>query len=1531
MATIAGLTVRLIADTNQWVRDINKAESESRRFERALRSATQPLEDMQKWGRRATIALAGLNAVLAVGLNRAAQYAKEIRSASEQTGISVESMQALRYAAGETNVEFATLQTGFRGFVRRTADAARGNAEFLKGFERLGFTQREVAEGMEDIEDLFVEVADRISQMDSVADQSATSMILMSDAGRQLIPMFRDGRAGIEAFMSEAEELGLVLDRDLILGFEAFGNSVGTTGERLARAGDRFLANFLAPAFVVNDWVNRGIDLWNELDDVQQRNIARWVAITGAALGAVGVLGALAGALRATIIMFRLTGLAAITSFAAPFLMKAALIGGAVALILSHFDELAAWWDDTDIGARAQTALDDLRDVWSDENLSFLERTSLTLQIGWSFIAGSFAGVYSTARTWVDENWDMSGDGRFGTDDVSIALWIAWDWVFGGLASVYDAARSWIDERWDLDQSGVFDWQDVKIGLAVSWSAAFAAFTALFDATDTFIQQHWDLDQSGQFDWQDVGIALSATWKVIFAPVAAIADIVSDWIDKNWDLDQSGRFDLPDVVIALTLLPEIADVIWDSDPIQFMRENWESDFGKVIRLGIAAALVLSWTASEIPDVAEFIGGRLAAMAGLAGAIGRALATGASLATFILGVVFVLDIAWDMLPAETQQKVNQFFGKLFDTSLPNMIKASLAGAAAITVGAVAGATAWPIAIATVITMAVALIDWDFATTELKRSLWNPLLSWMEENAPAWLQEFTENYIAVSLPELIVNVGKIKWELPESSLLGQLQDLWSGRSSSSPGVTGPGASGIPDVTSSRPGSVTLQTAAIRDQIQQFARTMNATLESALLEILAQQESSMKAELATGGPFQLRDPALQDLIAEGLGQGLIDRPGTQIVGGDLQSLIQGGIDFADILLERMQRKKPEIEAQMERLGVDAVEAFSLAWVTGLQGFLNLNDLDTVITSVNGQSQTARQRLAQIARAQLALGIESLPGLPGFAGGTPWTGSGPTNEVAGLVHKQEAVVPWDVLRGGPFEVLEFLGMQGFQSGLVPPPHIGAGGGSGVLGQLIQQLQALIVGAAQQGFVSPERANQFLGFVHMIESGIASLDSEFDRLAEAFENPESVLDGVTKTMRDYQKDLDALVADEEKRLRKQQAANEALSGFVQGLNSGSSVLDRFIMDIGQGLINRSSGAGLLQTIGQAALPGLMQIAGMALGQLFASQPVDVGPPREFDAFASEFKAVDPSESGILETQEAIAKAESELVAAEQQAHRLDSVIDELGSSLTYWQQQVTAREKRLFPNWGSRPLKEAIAMVDRLEQELRNAERASSDTTSEIERIKRELAQMETGIPRFLGIDSQTIQRAVESGLAAADVTAIGDNMEETIRAALIRGWLTGESQVERMDVFEGMVMDLVQEFLDTGSIIEQDLAPVRDLIEEIESEAGAFNTILEQLGFTTEETERAMRGLSRNLPSGFRPIQAFMQTTAPGASSKVSGGASIPSAGSGQVTYNVNFNGDVVGDREGIRQIVIEAVVEANEDHARAQAGRLSTSRGR
>src|SRR5690606_21168495 len=130
----------------------------------------------------------------------------------------------------------------------------------------------------------------------------------------------------------------------------------------------------------------------------------------------------------------------------------------------------------------------------------------------------------------------------------------------------------------------------------------------------------------------------------------------------------------------------------------------------------------------------------------------------------------------------------------------------------------------------------------------------------------------------------------------------------------------------------------------------------------------------------------------------------------------------------------------------------------------------------------------------------------IPGFEGGTPWTGWGPTDEVAGVVHRREAVIPWHVLREGPGAVLEFLGAPGFQRGLPPSvAMLSAGDGYAVVpqaevdpGLIAQLIEAVVSGLESREIIDAETAQALRDLFGHLTGIVGSLS---DRARELWES----------------------------------------------------------------------------------------------------------------------------------------------------------------------------------------------------------------------------------------------------------------------------------------------------------------------------------------------------------------------------------------------------------------------------------------------
>src|SRR5690606_9267974 len=157
---------------------------------------------------------------------------------------------------------------------------------------------------------------------------------------------------------------------------------------------------------------------------------------------------------------------------------------------------------------------------------------------------------------------------------------------------------------------------------------------------------------------------------------------------------------------------------------------------------------------------------------------------------------------------------------------------------------------------------------------------------------------------------------------------------------------------------------------------------------------------------------------------------------------------------------------------------------------------------------------------------------GLPGFQDGTPWTGWGPTDEVAGVVHRREAVIPWDVLRRGPAAVLEFLGMPGFQSGYVPAAIGGLTGAAltepdpGFIARLVE---SVVSGLESRGIIDPETAR---GLRELTDNLLGIISGLYDRAKELWDQLGQVdLGEYIDQARRFRDELEALgdVAEQER------------------------------------------------------------------------------------------------------------------------------------------------------------------------------------------------------------------------------------------------------------------------------------------------------------------------------------------------------------------------------------------------------------------
>lgn len=155
------------------------------------------------------------------------EMAVQIGHLSQQTGMSVQSLSVLRYAAQTTGVDFDVLTRGFKKLSVSTIDADSGNKQAAQGFARLGISVHDLRAKGDDMYAVLTMLADKFSTLpDGMAKSDAAAKIFGARMGSEMIPVLNELGGHLEEIRSEAQSLGLVLDESGIQKMEELHKSV---------------------------------------------------------------------------------------------------------------------------------------------------------------------------------------------------------------------------------------------------------------------------------------------------------------------------------------------------------------------------------------------------------------------------------------------------------------------------------------------------------------------------------------------------------------------------------------------------------------------------------------------------------------------------------------------------------------------------------------------------------------------------------------------------------------------------------------------------------------------------------------------------------------------------------------------------------------------------------------------------------------------------------------------------------------------------------------------------------------------------------------------------------------------------------------------------------------------------------------------------------------------------------------------------------------------------------------------------------
>lgn len=159
----------------------------------------------------ASIQAAG--AAIATPFLLAANHFREVGDAlgdmSSRTGVGVEALSELGYAATQTGTDLANLAPLLIKMQRTIAQAAMGSDSAVDSFNELGLSVASLSELTPDQQ--FEAIAEALSNVEDPAKRISLAMDLLGKSAAQVFPLIAKGAAGIRALRSEGRGLGVVV------------------------------------------------------------------------------------------------------------------------------------------------------------------------------------------------------------------------------------------------------------------------------------------------------------------------------------------------------------------------------------------------------------------------------------------------------------------------------------------------------------------------------------------------------------------------------------------------------------------------------------------------------------------------------------------------------------------------------------------------------------------------------------------------------------------------------------------------------------------------------------------------------------------------------------------------------------------------------------------------------------------------------------------------------------------------------------------------------------------------------------------------------------------------------------------------------------------------------------------------------------------------------------------------------------------------------------------------------------------------
>jgi len=224
MASAEELLVRIDAETEKLRRELKTADERVGQFQKNTQSKLDKIDRQfaQFQGRINKVAGAAGTLAAAFGGVQLAQFgadalrsAEQVERMSRSLDVSRQRVQELTFTFARFGLQQEDVTDALSTLADRAQDAQQGAQGMIDDFRTVGLTVDDLRG--KDPGELFDTFARAVANSDdATAATAATVRILGDEVGQKLLPLIREGEAGLERFARQAQRAGVVMDDSLV-------------------------------------------------------------------------------------------------------------------------------------------------------------------------------------------------------------------------------------------------------------------------------------------------------------------------------------------------------------------------------------------------------------------------------------------------------------------------------------------------------------------------------------------------------------------------------------------------------------------------------------------------------------------------------------------------------------------------------------------------------------------------------------------------------------------------------------------------------------------------------------------------------------------------------------------------------------------------------------------------------------------------------------------------------------------------------------------------------------------------------------------------------------------------------------------------------------------------------------------------------------------------------------------------------------------------------------------------------------------